>query len=192
MQSFLRKIRHRAIIKKLSLLESASVLDTSCQDGGFLSVLLENNQEKNIKLFGVDIDEKEIEKAQKLLPQANFTVTDNKNIPFPEKSFDVVISSMTLHHMSNPSSSIREMKRVLKDGGCLYLIDLIAQGNMFYSILKHIKCPEPYHFEKFYFLPDVEKLLLENGLKIKKVDRVIIFPTVSIAMPVLVLQIQVP
>lgn len=189
MQSLFRTIRHKIIIKKLQISENASILDTSCQDGGFLAVLLENNKDKNLKLFGIDIDSSEIAKVEKLFPQASFTVTDNKNIPYTDKTFDVLISSMTLHHMSDPMSSIAEMKRVVKDDGCIYLVDLIAQSKIFYSLLKHAKCPEPYHFEKFYFLPDVAEMLSENGLKVERINQAIVFPSATIFTPVLILKI---
>ncbi|MBP6866118.1 MAG: class I SAM-dependent methyltransferase [Candidatus Pacebacteria bacterium] len=190
MKLFFRKIRHKAIINKLRIPANASVLDTSCEDGSFLSVLLSKNQGKNLKLYGIDINEREIEKAKALIPEASFTATDNKSIPFPDRHFDVVISSMTLHHMSNPSESINEMKRVLRENGSIYLVDIIAKNRLFYFFLKRLKCPAPYHFEKFYFLPDLEKLLSGSGLKVMKTNRSYIIPVVNIVMQVLVLEVK--
>ena len=129
-------MRHKAIISKLRIPANASVLDTSCEDGSFLSVLLSKNKQKNLKVYGIDINEREVEKAKALLPQGSFTATDNKSIPFPDRHFDVVISSMTLHHMSNPSESINEMKRVLRENGSIYLVDIIAKNRLFYFFLK--------------------------------------------------------
>ncbi|HRH30709.1 MAG TPA: class I SAM-dependent methyltransferase [Candidatus Paceibacterota bacterium] len=191
MKSFFRKVRHQAIIKNLQIPKEALVLDTSCQDGGFLSVLTKNNADKNLKPFGVDISESDISKAKKLVPTGIFEITDNKTLPFADKTFDVVISSLTLHHMNNPISSLLEMKRVIKDTGSIYLIDIMAEGKLFNSILKKIKCPEPYHFEKFYSVKEVEELVTKVGVKINTKKKVFVFPTFTITAPVSILELQI-
>jgi ubiquinone/menaquinone biosynthesis C-methylase UbiE len=190
MKSFSRKIRHKIITKNLVISENASILDTSCQDGGFLSVLLKNNENKNLKIFGIDISIKDINLAKKLIPNGTFEITDNNSIPFPEKTFDVVISSLTLHHMSDPITSIMEMERVIKDNGSVYLVDIVAENKIFNFILKHIKCPEPYHFEKFYSLDEVKNLLAKTGFVIHKKINVMAFPTFTIATPILLLELK--
>lgn len=187
MKSFFRKIRHKIIAKKLEIPANASVLDTSCQDGGFLDILIKNNSEKNLKVYGVDINKEDIEKAKILIPKGGFEITDNVSLPFPHKTFDVVISSLTLHHMSNPINSIKEMERVIKDDGVIYLIDIIAENKFFNLILKHIKCPEPYHFEKFYSLGEVENLLTNTELNVVRKIETVAFPTFSIFTPISIL-----
>lgn len=190
MKSFFRKIRHKIITKNLKIPASTLVLDTSCQDGGFLNVLIKNNVEKNLKVYGVDISKEDIEKAKNLIPKGNFEITDNVSLPFPEKTFDVIISSLTLHHMSNPEKSINEMERVVKDNGVIYLIDIVAENKIFNFILKHIKCPEPYHFEKFYSFVEVENLLSKTGLFLNKRIKTIAFPTFSIFTPLSIFELK--
>lgn len=189
MKSFLRKIRQRGIIRKLTISNNSVILDTSCQDGGFLSILLENNKDKNLKVFGVDMSETEILRARKMLPNSGFEITDNKTLPFPDKNFDIVVSSLTLHHMNDPIASIKEMKRVLRDTGTIYIIDVIAEGKLFNFFLKKIRCPEPYHFEKFYSLAEVQDLIAREGLKINSKKKVCLFPTLTIVTSVLVLEV---
>lgn len=191
MKSFFRKIRHKIIARKLEIPANASVLDTSCQDGGFLDVLIKNNVDKNLKVYGVDISKEDIEKAKNIIPNGSFEITDNVSLPFPEKTFDVVISSLTLHHMPNPINSIREMERVLKNNGVIYLIDIIAENKIFNFILKHIKCPEPYHFEKFYSLQEVRNLLEKTKFVIYKKLKILAFPTFTIITPILLLKLRV-
>lgn len=190
MKSFFRKIRHKIITKNLAIYENASVLDTSCQDGGFLSILLKSNSDKNLKVYGIDLSEVDIKKARNLIPNGVFEITDNSSIPFPDKTFDVVISSLTLHHMSNPVNSFKEIERVVKNGGVIYLIDIVAENKFFNFILKHIKCPEPYHFEKFYSLSEVEVLLSKVGLTITKKIKAVAFPTFSIFTPISIFELK--
>ena len=190
MKSFFRKIRHKIIIKKLVMPEHAAVLDTSCQDGRFLAVLLGRNKGKNLSVSGIDISAPDIDEARKLITHGVFKATDNNSIPFGDKTFDVVISSLTLHHMNDPLNSIKEMGRVVKDEGSVYLIDIIAEGSFYNFILKYIKCPEPYHFEKFYSLLELEGLLDKAGLAIHNKVKILAFPTFSIVTPMLLLELK--
>ncbi|MFA6076790.1 MAG: class I SAM-dependent methyltransferase [Candidatus Paceibacterota bacterium] len=190
MKSFFRKIRHKTITRKLVIPKNASILDTSCQDGGFLSILMKNNEGKNINIFGIDISSTDVEAAKKIIPTGIFKITDNSSIPFGDKTFNTVVSSLTLHHMSQPVKSFNEMKRVLKDDGSIYLIDIISENTVFNFILKHIKCPEPYHFEKFYSLKDLNELLTKTKLKISQKVKILTFPTPSVVTPVLLVELK--
>jgi 2-polyprenyl-3-methyl-5-hydroxy-6-metoxy-1,4-benzoquinol methylase len=44
-----------------------------------------------------------------------------ERLPFPDRSFDVVLSRQVLEHVQSPGAVIREAYRVLKPGGCFFL-----------------------------------------------------------------------
>lgn len=184
MKSFFRKLRHRAILRYMTFSDNASVLDTSCQNGTFLKALLEKNVNKNLKVFGVDISDGDIEKARNLIPSGTFLVTNNKKLPNPDETFDFVLTSLTLHHMDYPIGSLSEMNRVLKKDGHVYLVDIISRSSLSYRILNFIKCREPYHFEKFYSLPETQDLVAKVGFKVKEVNYISLF-----IMPVVILKL---
>ena len=48
-----------------------------------------------------------------------FSVQDMFCLPYAEESFDVVIVSNALHIVPQPEKALQEIKRVLKDDGCL-------------------------------------------------------------------------
>jgi SAM-dependent methyltransferase len=90
-----------------------SVLEAPCGEG-MLSLAL---QEKGINLSAVDIDES----AGTHLGAA-FQKTDlNTKLPFPDRTFDIVVSVEGIEHLENPHSFLRELNRVLKDDGRLIL-----------------------------------------------------------------------
>lgn len=45
-------------------------------------------------------------------------------IPFPDQSLDLVISTLSLHHWRDPVKVLNEIARVLKPGGAFYIFDL--------------------------------------------------------------------
>ena len=49
----------------------------------------------------------------------HFSVQDMFHLPYVEQSFDVVIVSNALHIVPQPEVALREIRRVLKDGGVL-------------------------------------------------------------------------
>jgi SAM-dependent methyltransferase len=50
-----------------------------------------------------------------------FVQADARAMPFPDSEFDAVWSVWVLEHIPNPEQALREMRRVLKPGGLLYL-----------------------------------------------------------------------
>jgi DNA binding domain, excisionase family len=55
---------------------------------------------------------------------------DGCDIPLGDSSVDVVCSNMYLHHIDDPIIAIREMKRVLKPGGTVFLADFKEHNNL--------------------------------------------------------------
>jgi ubiquinone/menaquinone biosynthesis C-methylase UbiE len=55
---------------------------------------------------------------------------DAKSLPFPANSFDAVISNSIIHHIPEPQVVLREMVRVLRGGGNLFVRDLLRPQNL--------------------------------------------------------------
>ena len=57
--------------------------------------------------------------------QINLELIDAKAMPYPESSFDMVISNSIIHHLPDPLPFLQEVKRVLKPNGAIFLRDLL-------------------------------------------------------------------
>jgi SAM-dependent methyltransferase len=83
-----------------------------------------------IMLTGVDISDAMVERAARraagagLSERARFRVGDVAALPLPDGEFDGVVSTLSLHHWSDPVSGLAEIHRVLKPGGEARIYDL--------------------------------------------------------------------
>ncbi len=50
---------------------------------------------------------------------------DAKTLPYGDSEFDIVMSNSIIHHIPEPIDSLREMIRVLRPGGLLFVRDLL-------------------------------------------------------------------
>jgi ubiquinone/menaquinone biosynthesis C-methylase UbiE len=63
------------------------------------------------------------ERAAMLSMDVYFLLGDAETLPFPDKSFDTVVSSLSTCTFPNPVAALREMKRVCKSEGKLLLLE---------------------------------------------------------------------
>ena len=61
--------------------------------------------------------------AEKLSMNVSFSLTDAEALPFPDKTFDTVVSSLTVCTFPNPVAALKEMGRVCRPGGRILLVE---------------------------------------------------------------------
>ena len=47
-------------------------------------------------------------------------------MPFPDATFDIVVTSYSIHHLPDPVAAIREIARIVKPGGKFGLLDMVV------------------------------------------------------------------
>lgn len=111
----------------INIKPGSQVLDVGCGTGDDLIYLVSHFSSLN--LTGVDGDPKVLVIAKNKAIKANlnikFRVNLAERLSFANNSFDVVWSSLMIHHLPTKYKllALQEMRRVLKPGGRLYLID---------------------------------------------------------------------
>jgi SAM-dependent methyltransferase len=84
-----------------------------------------------IQVTGIDIMPEMVERATALVAQSGvadrvaFRVGDVAALPFPDATFDSVVSTFSLHHWRNPATGLAEIYRVLRPGGVARVYDLV-------------------------------------------------------------------
>ena len=69
------------------------------------------------------VGQKNIEAAE-LTAQIQLQLADSKQLPFGDRSFDVIMSNSLIHHLPDPLPCFKEMRRLLKPQGAIILRDL--------------------------------------------------------------------
>ena len=61
------------------------------------------------------------------------------SLPYPEASFDRVLSSLFFHHLTteNKVKTLREVKRILKPDGELHIADWGLPANLLMKVVSH-------------------------------------------------------
>lgn len=106
------------------------VLDVGCGTGS-LAIAAKSRVGSTGEVYGIDASPEMIDVAQRKALQedvdVSFQVGLIEDIPFPDCTFDAVLSSMMLHHLPGEElkrQAFAQMHRVLKPGGLLLIVDI--------------------------------------------------------------------
>jgi SAM-dependent methyltransferase len=105
--------------------DGASILDLGCGPGRLAVELALRMPEASI--IGLDLSPSMIRLAglrESAGRGPRFMVGDAADLPFKADSFDAVVSTLSLHHWSEPAASFAEIRRVLRPGGLALVYDL--------------------------------------------------------------------
>lgn len=91
------------------------ILDIGCGNGVYLAIL----KSLGWKTYGIEVNTQDCEVARGLGIEA--FCQDLAEIRFPARSFDVVRMVHVLEHLSSPLAVFKEIKRIIKPGGTLYV-----------------------------------------------------------------------
>jgi ubiquinone/menaquinone biosynthesis C-methylase UbiE len=139
-------------------------LDIGCNTG---SITVEFGKKLGLSendIYGIDV---EIFTQQKIQPVPGFIFKyyDGYNIPFDNEFFDLITCSMVLHHIEHIEIILKEMNRVLKINGLLFIKEhdayspyismLIYLEHILYDVMDYgikyedfVKSYEQYVFDK--------------------------------------------
>jgi ubiquinone/menaquinone biosynthesis C-methylase UbiE len=118
--------RHRLIRDGTHLEPGTRLLEVGCGVGAVLAVL--GQEFPGVRLFGVDIEPRQLDFARGHLERAGFEATlleaDARALPFEDESFDHVWMMWLLEHIADPVAVLREARRVLVPGGVITAIEV--------------------------------------------------------------------
>jgi len=164
LQRFMFEPVHEAVLRAFSAASSAphDVLDVGCGTGRLLEAAARRWGEA--RLTGIDASEAMVAEAQrKHEGDARFAFRrgDASALPVEAGSFDVVFSTMSLHHWGDQAAGMREVARVLRPEGLFILADadvpLLRRLRPFLKWTDHVNFREP---------EGMQRLLEEAGFSV--------------------------
>ena len=87
----------------------SSILEIGCGEGDMLSIL---RGLTDAPLSGFDVNLAVLKAAKDVCPEAGIILADGHHLPYPDKSFDLVVACEVLEHVQSPGQVLGEMKRV--------------------------------------------------------------------------------
>jgi SAM-dependent methyltransferase len=104
------------------------VLDVGCGTGSLTSLLTQRADVEAV--CGIDYAAPYIEHAKRSNsdPRVSFRVGDACALPFPDASFDRVLSLLMLHFVAKPDRAVAEMRRVARPGATVAAAVWDARG----------------------------------------------------------------
>lgn len=88
---------------------------------------------EDVELTGLDLSPEMLDIARERAVQLGRAIDlqegDAHNLPFDDESFDTVVCTYSLCNIPDPQQAVDEMKRVLKPGGKLILVDHIRSAS---------------------------------------------------------------
>jgi len=122
----LRRIQRQAL-DRLKVVPGQRVLDLGCGPGDGAARI----HEQGAVAIGLDYSQGMLLTAQKEAGlRGKLTRGDAGRLPFRDGAFDKIVCTNSFHHYPDHLASLREMRRVLKAGGLLVLVDP-RQDNLF-------------------------------------------------------------
>jgi ubiquinone/menaquinone biosynthesis C-methylase UbiE len=121
--------------QKLNIRAGHKVLDVGCGIGGATIPIAEITGPTGF-VAGIDLSSAMIEYAAKRTsnqPWVEFRVADAGSIPYPDKFFDVARSERLFLYLPDRLAALKEMVRVVKPGGRVYLADTDIDSVATYS-----------------------------------------------------------
>jgi ubiquinone/menaquinone biosynthesis C-methylase UbiE len=110
------------------LMPQGQAVDLGCGPGHLVIQLAQ--LAPDLYVTGVDLSDEMVTEARRTANQAGvgnrigFRKGDAAQIPFPDDSLDLVVSTLSLHHWGDPIRVLDEISRVLRRGGAFVVFDL--------------------------------------------------------------------
>ena len=109
-------------LERAGITNLGQVLDDGCGGGGMCVSVAEETDH----VVGIDLSERFSNAGTRLAAELNtrnitFVQANGSNLPFPNRTFDTVLSHAVIEHVSDYEGYLREARRVMRSNGRMFL-----------------------------------------------------------------------
>jgi ubiquinone/menaquinone biosynthesis C-methylase UbiE len=136
----LGELTNQPFLEFLEFSPTDAILDVGCGLGILTRRLAQLATAGTV--WGIERSTDQLGKAVRDLPNLHFLEGDAQALPFDDNSFDMVFCRYLLEHVANPGQVLKEMHRVLKSGGKVF----VQENNILINVFDP-PCP---HFDALW------------------------------------------
>ncbi len=152
--------------------KSGRALDLGCGTGNYTVEL----KKRGFDVIGLDASERMLEIAHS--KGLECIEGDAYSLPFPDESFDLVLSVTMFEFIYEPERAVAEINRVLKPEGEVLIATMNGRSAWFvFKRLKSFFVETAYRYARFYTPGELENLLRNAGFTDVRSGGVIFFPS---------------
>jgi SAM-dependent methyltransferase len=177
------------VLQEAHIGAETSVLDCGCGAGRFVRLAAD----QGAKVAGIDAAGALVEIARKRTPHADLRVGDFESLPWPDRTFDVVVGFSTFQFADDHASALREASRVSRGSVWVAIPTRLADSGIpqaFASLIELFppEVPASLRHSGMYALSAPERLegILEaTGLQARNddiVESTVVFPNIDTAV----------
>lgn len=138
-----------------------SVIDVGCGTGRLLRSA--GKRWPAAHLIGVDPSPGMLEVARQRTPGVTFYNGSAENLPLPDHSADLVLSTLSFHHWNNREAGLRDIGRVLRPDGHFCLADLRLPA-AFAWLTHHVDGNNPTYWRALFTQAGFDLRLLDRRM----------------------------
>jgi ubiquinone/menaquinone biosynthesis C-methylase UbiE len=167
---------YKLVRERIGTVKDLRILEVACGRGGFVRELAR----AGAQVTGCDFSLSALRVGQSKLEQAEgtdlpfFVQGDVQNLPFADESFDLLVSCETIEHVPDVTSAMREMWRVVRYGGLLFLTTPNYSNFMglydLYARFRHPKRRDDQPFDRRQWFMQIRSYVRSAGWKIMYSD----------------------
>ncbi len=163
----------RALLAQANLQNGQMILDLACGTGT-LSIGIKRRFPES-KIYALDIDDEILqmarEKAEKRNLEILFEQGYSDNLPFENKTFDRIFSTLSFHHLTHERkiNTLLEVRRVLKPNGEFHLADYgLPRNKRQFVLSKFVRAIDGKETTEDNLRGRLGLLMEENGFEVER------------------------
>jgi ubiquinone/menaquinone biosynthesis C-methylase UbiE len=130
---------------------------------------------QGVRLTGIDLSPAMLEIARERARELGMEVAlregDAQELPFPDESFDTVICTLSLCNIPDDRKAVAEMKRVLRPGGRLLLLDHVRSSSKAWLTAQRVLQPLFWWSSRDNLLRRPLEHVLAEGFEVEQRER---------------------
>jgi ubiquinone/menaquinone biosynthesis C-methylase UbiE len=170
---------YEAIVERIAADRPGHILDWGCGFGQVSALL--SGRELQVTSFDYRPGGESQHELKPLERYPHLQVhlgNDARLLPFPDRSFDAILSCGVLEHVEDPDASLEEIKRVLLPGGTFYIYKLPNRYSYLEAIAKlyGLYYHGAYPHDRVYGVSSALALLREHNFTVTEFRRMNMLP----------------